>query len=116
MLFLCNEKTNIKKKLSRPRGTRDILFSQAFLFFQIQKKITQVLEKNNYYPVIFPTLEYEHLFRSNLENSEVGKEMYTFPDKKGRILALRPEGTLSVARVCYQNGLLTEGAVHKFYY
>ena len=115
-MFLSTERMSTKKILSRPRGTQDIFSIHSLLFYQLQKKIIQVLEKNNYHPIIFPTLEYEQLFRNVLENSGVSKEMYVFSDRKGRMLALRPEGTLSTARVWYQNNLGEKSSVHKFYY
>ncbi|CAI2162887.1 17011_t:CDS:2 [Funneliformis geosporum] len=63
--------------------------------------ITEILRKNNYQPIIFPTFEAQELFTSSLGSTTdiINKEMYNFLDKKGRELALRPEGTASTLGV-----------------
>ncbi|CAG8791017.1 18778_t:CDS:2, partial [Racocetra persica] len=78
-------------------------------------KIRQLLEatltKNNFQPLIFPTYEYAELFNTSLGSATdiIHKEMFTFPDRKGRNLALRPEGTVGVARLILQNRLFAAG-------
>lgn len=65
-----------------------------------------------------PIFEHTELFeRSVGESSDiVSKEMYTFLDRKGRSLSLRPEGTASVARAFISNHLYTAPGIHKFFY
>src|SRR6185503_10386807 len=71
-----------------------------------------------YQLIIFPTFETKELFTSSLGSTTdiVHKEMYTFTDRKGRELALRPEGTASTARLVCQNNLIREGYPLKLYY
>src|SRR5438105_12041452 len=65
-----------------------------------------------------PIMEATELFtRSIGEGTDiVGKEMFTFEDRGGRSMTLRPEGTAPVIRACIENNLLQEGAVTKLYY
>ncbi|CAG8666798.1 12182_t:CDS:2 [Ambispora leptoticha] len=62
-------------------------------------------------PIIFPTFEAKELFASSLGSTTdiIHKEMYTFQDRKGREMALRPEGTASTVRLVGQNKLIREG-------
>ncbi|RHZ35497.1 histidine--tRNA ligase [endosymbiont GvMRE of Glomus versiforme] len=103
---------------NKPRGTQDIFPPRSFLYYEIQQIITKILRKNNYWPIIFPTFEYSGLFTTSLGSTTdiIHKEMYTFLDKKGRELALRPEGTASTVRLVCQNKLIREGYPLKLYY
>jgi len=103
---------------NKPRGTQDISPPRSLLYQKIQQIITEVLYKNNYQPIIFPTFEYKELFTSSLGSTTdvVHKEMYEFRDRKERELALRPEGTASVVRLVCQNKLLKKGYPLKLYY
>src|SRR3954451_13562462 len=111
---------------NKPRGTQDIFPPRSLIYQKIQQIITEILRKNNYQPIIFPTFEAQELFTSSLGSTTdiIHKEMYTFADytsvdikdKKGRELALRPEGTASVVRLVCQNNLIKTGHPSKFYY
>src|SRR5947207_242840 len=103
---------------NKPRGTQDIYPSRSLLFQKIYQIITEILRKNNYQPIIFPTFELKELFTSSLGSTTdvIHKEMYTFADRKGRQLALRPEGTASVVRLVCQNNLIKTCYPLKFYY
>src|SRR3954469_14353596 len=96
---------------NRPRGTQDIFPSRSLIYQKIQQIITEILRKNNYRPIIFPTFEYQALFTNSLGSTTdiIHKEMYNFQDRKGRELSLRPEGTASVVRLVCQNKLVREG-------
>jgi len=85
---------------------------------KIHQIITKILHQNNYQPLIFPTFEAAELFTSSLGSTTdvIHKEMYTFTDRKGRQLALRPEGTASVVRLVCQNNLIKSSYPLKFYY
>ncbi|CAG8437957.1 8413_t:CDS:2 [Ambispora leptoticha] len=98
-------------KLNRPRGTQDIYPSSSLLYQKIQQIISKLLQKNNYQLVIFPTFENAELFTNSLGSTTdiIHKEMFTFSDRKGRLLALRPEGTASVVRMVCENKLIQEG-------
>ena len=111
---------------NKPRGTQDIFPPRSLIYQKIQKNITKILLKNNFQPIIFPTFEAKELFTTSLGSTTdiIHKEMYTFvdytsvdiEDKKGRELALRPEGTASTVRLVCQNKLIREGYPLKLYY
>jgi histidyl-tRNA synthetase len=105
-------------KLNRPRGTQDIYPPRSLLYQKIQEVVSKLLQKNNYQPIVFPTFESTELFTNSLgfTTDIVHKEMFIFPDRKGRSLALRPEGTASVVRLVCENKLVQEGYPLKFYY
>jgi histidyl-tRNA synthetase len=104
--------------LNKPRGTQDIYPPRSLIYQKVQRIITEILHKNNYQPIIFPTFEAKELFINSLGNATdvVHKEMYVFQDRKGRELALRPEGTASLARLVCQNKLVQIGYPMKLYY
>ena len=104
--------------LQKPRGTQDIYPPRSLIYQKIQQIITEILQKNNYQPIIFPTFEAEELFTSSLGSTTdiVHKEMYAFADRKGRKMVLRPEGTASVVRLVCENELIKTGFPLKFYY
>jgi len=104
--------------LNKPRGTQDIFPPSSLLYQKIRQIISKLLQQNNYQPIIFPTFESTGLFTGSLGSTTdiVHKEMFVFPDRKGRQLALRPEGTASVARLVCENKLIQEGYPLKFYY
>ena len=103
---------------NKPRGTQDISPPHSSVYQQIQKITSEILQQNNYQPIIFPTFEHLELFTKSLGNTTdiVHKEMFAFSDRKGRNLALRPEGTASAARLICQSKLIREGYPLKFYY
>ena len=83
-----------------PTGTRDVLWPQSWRWQQVVATFADRVERAGYGLVLSPMLEYAEVFRRGIgEGSEVvGKEMYEFRDRDGRMLALRPEGTASVVR------------------
>src|SRR4051794_26114127 len=102
----------------KPRGTQDIYPPKSLFYKKTQQIISKILHQNNYQPVTFPTFEYSELFTKSLGSTTdiVHKEMFTFLDRKGRSLTLRPEGTVGIARLVCQNKLIKEGYPLKFYY
>ena len=110
---------------NKPRGTQDIYPPRSLIYQKIQQVVTEILRKNNYQLIIFPTFEAKELFTSSLGSTTdiIHKEMYNFvdctsvdiEDKKGRELALRPEGTASTVRLVCQNNLI-EAGYSKLYY
>ena len=72
----------------------------------------------NYGEIRTPVIEEQSLFERSIgEDSDIiSKEMYTFPDKKGRSLALRPEGTASVVRAFIESGISDVKKVTRLYY
>lgn len=104
-------------KIIKPRGTQDFYPPFSNFLWELKKKIIKILEKNNYNPILFPTFEKSELFTNPLNDSIIfNKEMFSFQDKKMRNLSLRPEGTISTARLISENKLLKENYPLKFYY
>ena len=77
-----------------------------------------MIEKYGYEEIITPIFENTEVFvRSAGEESDiVSKEMYTFSDKGGRSLTLRPEGTAPVVRSFLENKLYAQRNLNKLYY
>lgn len=93
--------------IQKVRGTRDILPPESRLWVEVEAVAQRVFGGFGYEEIRLPLLEPTELFvRSVGEATDiVGKEMYTFADRKGRSLTLRPEGTAGVARAFIENGL-----------
>lgn len=105
-------------KLSSPRGTTDIYGEDIDYRNYIINTAREIFKIFNYREVITPAFEYTQVFsRSIGENTDiVKKEMYTFPDKKGRSLTLRPEGTASIVRAVIENKMYSENMPLKLFY
>ncbi len=89
------------------KGTRDILPPESRLWGAVEAEAWRVFEGFGYEEIRLPVMEPTELFvRTVGEGTDiVSKEMYTFADRKGRSLTLRPEGTAGVARAYIENGL-----------
>lgn len=89
------------------RGMRDSLPRESARLSRVESVLKDVFQSYSYEEVRIPVLESKELFYHGLgETSDaVGKEMYSFVDRDGRELALRPEGTASVVRALIQNNL-----------
>ncbi|MCL5772330.1 MAG: histidine--tRNA ligase [Actinobacteria bacterium] len=101
-----------------PRGTSDY-FGESIKYIDFIIKTSKDLFKlYNYSEIITPHFEYTEVFSRGIgENSDiVKKEMYTFLDKKGRSLTLRPEGTASVVRAVVERKLYSENLPLKLFY
>lgn len=93
--------------IQKVRGTRDILPPESRVWVEVEQIAHRVFGGFGYAEIRVPLLEPTELFvRSVGESTDiVGKEMYTFEDRKGRSVTLRPEGTAGVARAYIENGL-----------
>jgi len=100
------------------RGMRDILPEEIRTWQFIEETAKKLLEIYNFKEIRTPILELSELFLRSIgeESDIVEKEMYLFEDKKGRKIALRPEGTASVVRAYIQNALFNHPFPQKFYY
>ncbi len=101
-----------------PRGTTDILPEDQHYWFFLEKKITEITGLYGYGRIETPVFEDSSLYtRSTGEYTDiVQKEMYTFEDRGGNALSLRPEGTPSVCRAYIQHGLQNRPQPVKLYY
>lgn len=103
--------------MQKIKGTRDLLFFEIEKWKILENKIKIYLEKYNFQEIRTPILEYCELFQRSAQYSEmVMKEIFQFKDKKGRNIALRPEGTASIARSYVENKLYNTNDLTKFYY
>lgn len=93
--------------IKAPRGTVDILPDTAKKWQYMENVIKNVCNRFHYNEIRTPIFEHTELFKRGVGDSTdiVQKEMYTFEDRGGRSLTLRPEGTASVVRAFVENKL-----------
>jgi len=100
-----------------PRGVEDILPREVLLYQWIEREASSLFSLYGYEEVRTPIFEKAELFLHSLgEETDVGKQMYIFEDKKGRKLSLRPEATAPVVRAYLQHKLYRELKEWKVYY
>ncbi|MFC7047991.1 histidine--tRNA ligase [Emcibacter nanhaiensis] len=94
-------------RLQPVRGTHDILGDQARAFRYITETFVKVAERYGHQEISTPIFEFTEVFKRTLgETSDVvSKEMYTFEDRGGESLTLRPEYTAGIARAFISGGL-----------
>lgn len=102
----------------KPKGTKDILPKDIHKWHFVEKTIMDVMNAFNFSEIRTPTFEHTELFKRGVgsETDIVGREMYTFDDKGGDSLTLRPEGTAPVMRAYLENTMGAESQVNKLYY
>ncbi len=100
------------------RGTRDILPSESPLWVVIEGISRQVLSQSAYREIRTPIFEQTELFARGIGEATdaVGKEMYSFEDRGGRSIALRPEITAGLVRAFIQNKLFAQGGVQRLWH
>jgi len=86
----------------------DLLPSDSSLWQYVEAVVTDILQRYGYQEIRFPIVESTELFKRSIGEVTdiVEKEMYTFEDRNGDSLTLRPEGTACCVRACEENGLL----------
>ena len=102
----------------RPPGTQDILPGSAALWQLAEQTARELCRRYNYREIRTPIFEATELFRRGVGETTdiVEKEMYTFEDRGGRSMTLRPEGTAGVVRAYVENKLYGEPDLAKLYY
>ena len=95
------------QQIKAPRGTSDVLGKDSYKWQYVENAGRETAEVFGFKEVRFPTFEETELFDRGVGDTTdiVQKEMYTFNDKGGRSITLRPEGTASVARQTSEHGL-----------
>lgn len=90
-----------------PRGTVDILPSQSGKWQELEQLLRTICANYNVKEIRTPIFEHTELFNRAVGDTTdvVSKEMYTFEDRKGRSMTLRPEGTAGIARAYVENKL-----------
>ena len=104
-------------KLQPARGTHDLLPDQARAFRRVADGARLVAERYGYLEMATPIFEFSEVFKRTLGDTSdiVTKEMYTFTDRSGAELTLRPEGTAGVARAVISGGLAQHLPLKYFY-
>jgi|UniRef100_A0A7V6A4Y2 histidyl-tRNA synthetase len=99
------------------RGMKDILPPETSRWQWVETEARKTFELYGYQEIRLPLLERTELFARSIgaDTDIVAKEMYTFTDRKGDSLTLRPEATAQVVRACLENGLMNRAGVRKFY-
>ncbi|MGN6257919.1 MAG: histidine--tRNA ligase [Solirubrobacterales bacterium] len=105
-------------KYQAPRGTFDVLPEQARARARVERAAIDVFGRAGYEPIATPVFEDTDLFERGVGQSTdiVRKEMFTFEDKGGRSLTLRPEGTASICRAYLEHGMQKLAQPAKLFY
>lgn len=105
-------------KYSALKGVHDILPPEIFLWQKIEALSKELFSIFGFQEIRTPIIETTDIFIRGIGETTdiVEKEMYTFPDKAGRSITLRPEGTAPVVRSYVENHLYTLPAPQKFFY
>jgi histidyl-tRNA synthetase len=105
-------------KLQPVRGTHDLIGDDARAHLAIAEAARSVAERYGFVPMATPIFEFTEVFQRTLGDTSdiVTKEMYTFDDKGGDSLTLRPEGTAGIARAFISGGLQNELPLKCFYH
>lgn len=105
-------------KIQSVRGMNDIFQPEITLWHKIESDIRDACRVFGFSEIRTPILEPTELFKRGVgsDTDIVEKEMYTFADRNGDSLTLRPEGTASVVRAIVEHGLLGENPTLKLYY
>jgi histidyl-tRNA synthetase len=100
------------------KGTRDLLPPSTELWNRVEHEARRIFRAYNYHEIRTPILEETQLFARGVgeETDIVTKEMYTFEDRDGSSLTLRPEATASVMRAYIEHRLDQRPGVQKLYY
>jgi len=99
------------------RGFKDILPGEVELWQKIERIARELFEDFGFNEIRIPIMERTELFKRSIgeDTDIVEKEMYTFPDRKGELVTLRPEATASICRAYIQHKLYSQDPVQKFY-
>lgn len=100
------------------KGTQDILPSEVYKNQFIEQTVLDIAGKFGFREIRTPVFEHTELFQRGVGDTTdvVQKEMYTFDDKGGRSITLRPEGTAGAVRAFLEHGLFNEALPQKICY
>ncbi len=101
-----------------PRGTRDVLPEESWKWQRLERVFRATADRFGYREIRLPIFEETELFARGIGDATdiVRKEMYTFTDRKGRSLTLRPEGTAGVVRSFIEHNMGRGSRLTKLYY
>lgn len=100
------------------RGTQDVLPKESYQWHVIEDVMRRVCAAHGFREIRTPVFEHTELFQRSVGETTdvVQKEMYTFDDKGGRSITLRPEGTAGAVRAMLEHGIYNDGLPIKAYY
>lgn len=104
--------------IQKPKGTRDIVPSEIEKWQEIENVVKSTVENCGFKEIRIPVFENTELFLRGVGDTTdiVQKEMYTFEDKGGRSITLRPEGTAGCVRAYIENGMASLPSPVKLWY
>ena len=104
--------------IQKPKGTKDIVPDVVYKLQYIEIKLKDIFENAGMKEIRVPVFEHTELFSRGVGETTdvVQKEMYTFEDKGGRSITLRPEGTAGVVRSYIENGMASQPTPIKLWY
>lgn len=104
--------------IQKAKGTKDVLADESYKWQLLEEAAQETFENFGLKEIRIPTFEYTELFERGVGETTdvVQKEMYTFNDKAGRSITLRPEGTAGIVRSYIENGLSSKPSPYKVWY
>lgn len=104
--------------IQAPKGTKDILPTESYKWHYLENKFKNIAHSYGYREMRTPIFEYTELFQRGVGETTdvVQKEMYTFQDRAGRSLTLKPEGTSPAVRAFVESSLYNEAQPTKLFY
>ncbi len=107
-----------KMALQAPKGTRDVTPQESYKWQYVEGLVREICERHGFSEARTPVFEHTELFLRGVGDTTdiVQKEMYTFEDKGGRSITLKPEGTAGIVRMFVEHNLSNEAQPTKMYY
>lgn len=104
-------------KIQKIKGFADLFPEEAAQYSRMEAVAREVFGLYGFGELRIPVLEKTELFAKSIgeDTDVVGKEMFTFPDRKGRSLTMRPEATAGVVRAFIESGVHQPGKVSKYF-
>lgn len=108
----------MSEKIQSIRGMHDILPTESGRWQYLESEVRHTMNAYGYAEMRTPVMEKTGLFSRGIGEATdiVEKEMYTFPDRKGENLSLRPENTAGCVRAALQHGLMAQGSISRIWY
>lgn len=105
-------------EIQAPKGTKDMLPQDAYKWHYVENTFKNTAKAYGLREIRTPMFEYTEVFARGVGDTTdiVQKEMYTFEDKGGRSITLKPEGTAAIVRAFTENRLFNEAQPTKLYY
>jgi len=104
-------------KIQKIKGFADLFPEDAAVFTRMETVARDIFSRYAFGELRTPVLERTELFQKSIgeDTDVVGKEMFTFPDRKGRSLTMRPEATAGVVRAFIESGTHQPGRISRFF-